>query len=265
MQQPKGYIVDVFLAAYSGLSKGTVTPYPYEDDETPEVVPVEKTSMGPPTINGVITESDIEEIKERSQSMSRHKSNPSRDSGFLDGMSSQSGEEGQSPPDSQDGIPQCSAGTSSGSHDIPSGEKLEIGSSDTNVAFCLGDIDENDVEKDSTNEKASVSPISKERMRLDLADTGRHVSQHHSLRMAKSPSTPAMSLNQPSGTPVDPPKRREDCPFWCPPVYAQVRHFAQSPVLQFRHMPIATNPYMSPFLAPAELICKMPKVCFMVS
>ena len=50
-----------------------------------------------------------------------------------------------------------------------------------------------------------------------------------------------------------------------PPTYAQIRHFAQSPVVQFRHMPIVKNPYMSPYLAPDHLLCHMPPVHFVVS
>ena len=49
-----------------------------------------------------------------------------------------------------------------------------------------------------------------------------------------------------------------------PPTYAQIRHFAQSPVVQFRHMPIAKNPYMSPYLAPDSLLAEMPPAYFQV-
>ena len=54
-------------------------------------------------------------------------------------------------------------------------------------------------------------------------------------------------------------------PFGTPPVYAQIRHFAQSPVLTFRHMPISKNPYMSPYLASDSMLKQMCPVHFVVS
>ena len=54
-------------------------------------------------------------------------------------------------------------------------------------------------------------------------------------------------------------------PFGTPPIYAQIRHFAQSPVLTFRHMPISKNPYMSPYLAVDSMLKQMCPVHFVVS
>ena len=45
----------------------------------------------------------------------------------------------------------------------------------------------------------------------------------------------------------------------------QIRHFAQSPVLQFRQMPIGSNPFMSPYHAPDDMLQQLPPVYLMVS
>ena len=38
------------------------------------------------------------------------------------------------------------------------------------------------------------------------------------------------------------------------PTYAKMRHFAQSPVDFFKHLPVLSNPYISPLLAPDNMI-----------
>ena len=53
--------------------------------------------------------------------------------------------------------------------------------------------------------------------------------------------------------------------FGSPPTYAMVRHFAQSPLREMRHVPISDDPYMSPYLAPDALLQGLPPVHMVVS
>ena len=48
------------------------------------------------------------------------------------------------------------------------------------------------------------------------------------------------------------------------PTYAKIRHFAQSPVQHFKHLPISRNPFMSPFLASPELLRDLCPMYFVV-
>ena len=250
--------------------------YPYQEE--PHIGQTEdNTPTGPPIINGVVTESDIKEIKERSNSLSCRKSNPSKDSGFHDHQEVSSVSSGETAAAGEI----AAAAAAGDSAAVP---VISDGSSGA-VSFGLGgDEADDDEEDEDSSEQDQVmempanyhsrkrNQISKDKLQLDLGDDGTSMQSHRDMIMSKSPSMPAMStMYKPGavlrGTPVDPPPSygTEECPFWCPPTYAQIRHYAQSPVLQFRHLPIATNPYMSPFLAPEELIRSLPKTCFVVS
>ena len=49
------------------------------------------------------------------------------------------------------------------------------------------------------------------------------------------------------------------------PSYAKMRHIAQSPVAQLTQLPVTSDPYMSPFLADADMLRLLPPVFFVVS
>lgn len=49
------------------------------------------------------------------------------------------------------------------------------------------------------------------------------------------------------------------------PTYAKMRHFAQSPVDFFKHLPVLSNPYMSPLLAPDDMLDRLCPVYLIVS
>ena len=50
-----------------------------------------------------------------------------------------------------------------------------------------------------------------------------------------------------------------------PKNYAQMRHYAQSPLTQYRHLPIQKDPFMSPMLATDDMLKGMPPVYMVVS
>lgn len=81
----------------------------------------------------------------------------------------------------------------------------------------------------------------------------------------RSPSVPRGSqLNSPEEfySPISSPEYFQQPTT---PDYAKVRHFAQSPAQQFRHLPLSRNPFMSPYLADIELLAGIPPVYFIVS
>jgi len=104
------------------------------------------------------------------------------------------------------------------------------------------------------------------RMTLDFKSSLRN--RRHLLRSPSSPTFGSLQVHSPQehciGMPPCPGSPTAS-PTWSPPIYAQIRHFAQSPVQQFRHLPIAKNPYMSPYLASDQLLKNLCPVYMVVS
>ena len=105
-------------------------------------------------------------------------------------------------------------------------------------------------------------------MSLDLTNNLRRRQNADLIHIPSSPTKQTMYAHQSSGsTPCFTSSTRHSFPYKGinAPFYAQVRHFAQSPVIQFRHLPIAVNPYMSPYLATDEQLRMLCPVYMVVS
>ena len=78
--------------------------------------------------------------------------------------------------------------------------------------------------------------------------------------LLRSPSSPSLtSLQQKIQaqsplTPTSPYLGSDGVLSATTPTYAKIRHFAQSPVQHFKHLPISKNPYMSPYLGKPDLL-----------
>ena len=87
--------------------------------------------------------------------------------------------------------------------------------------------------------------------------------------MIRSPSSPTLSTSHSRGDcfkdVASPRSLSPPGSFNFTPTYAKIRHFAQSPVTQFRQMPIAMDPFMSPILASDELLRGLCPVTMVVS
>ena len=87
--------------------------------------------------------------------------------------------------------------------------------------------------------------------------------------MIRSPSSPTLSTSHSRGDcfkdAASPRSLSPPGSFNFTPTYAKIRHFAQSPVTQFRQMPIAVDPFMSPILASDELLRGLCPVTMVVS
>lgn len=149
--------------------------------------------------------------------------------------------------------------------------------------YCNGSISFPHIQRKSSTadelRKSSITDIprklstaivndKKTQMKLDLADEN---DLHIDKPMKKVASEPmfhsaysnGMTPGSSTKTPLS--DMSLESPFGSPPAYAQIRHFAQSPMVQFRHMPIVKNPYMSPFLAREDLLQNLPPTYFIVS
>ena len=112
-----------------------------------------------------------------------------------------------------------------------------------------------------TDQQAANSP-SRSRLKLDFGNFLRPL--RRSVSLSKSPSSPVLSSFHNSHT-FSEGLHSTTSPFGSPPVYAKMRHFAQSPMQQFHHMPLAKNPYMSPLMATDEQLRGICPVYLVVS
>ncbi len=213
----------------------------------------------------------------------------SRDSGFHESGSEshslqESGLSRNSSKDTQS--PEYSSPENSQVEDLPRDKvKIQLGCADIEEEgadqqepvspYCNGSI------TDTQTKKTTDMSEKKTKMRLDLGSNppgGKRSdlpSSPPGRKMLKSPSEPMFhsahsNIGNGDASPGSPMKTPQadislDTPLGSPPSYAQIRHFAQSPVVQFRHMPIAKNPYMSPYLAREDLVDRLPPVYLVVS
>ncbi len=139
-------------------------------------------------------------------------------------------------------------------------DQIKEGANDMDVATVAIGPDSNTPDPSISKSDMTLNLSSASRKRKTLSKYPSMPSFHQTTPgmspRSLSPTSPAPGLNAGSHNPESNPVT---------PTYAKVRHFAQSPVQYFRHLPIAKNPYMSPFLASDELLRDMCPVYFMVS
>lgn len=124
----------------------------------------------------------------------------------------------------------------------------------------------------STSTKTRNDLISK--LRLDLSNLWGKIGPRRASSNVSMPTTPGTKTPH-SGGISDEPSPYWSCqstPFssspdqgFMSPTYAKMRHFAQSPVDFFKHMPVLNNPYMSPLLAPDGMLDCLCPVYLVVS
>jgi hypothetical protein len=124
----------------------------------------------------------------------------------------------------------------------------------------------------STSTKTRNDLISK--LRLDLSNLWGKIGPRRASSNMSMPTTPGTKTPH-SGGISDEPSPYWSCqstPFssspdqgFMSPTYAKMRHFAQSPVDFFKHLPVLNNPYMSPLLAPDGMLDCLCPVYLVVS
>ena len=114
-----------------------------------------------------------------------------------------------------------------------------------------------DVDLNRKTKPVISAEVKKATLSLDLGvktTTKSHMGRSLSspmLGQSHTDNSPDTQMNTPGLSPVT-------------PAYAKVRHFAQSPVVTFRHLPICKNPYMSPYLAREQLLRPLCPIYFVV-
>lgn len=116
---------------------------------------------------------------------------------------------------------------------------------------CVASADKTDY--DNNGSKTKPMSINKSRMSLDLPVS------YHPAQKSDEVSSPKKKIS-PVSPQLSPGKRS-----FAPKLFSVQRKIAQSPIQLFRHLPIVKNMYMSPLLAPDELLAGLPPVHMTVS
>ena len=198
----------------------------------------------------------------------RHKSMGSNDSGFEDIMLMDTHTQ---PNDLPHNLPKPSTPTC----DATGNEAARVGDTSSNLVHMEEEDNETHRHKstDAHGDHHSMNTImmktKRETMTPDM-DTEYFCKRH---TLFHSPSTPSFSSvscpTQRHSVGVTPcsssPSSVRSCHNLMVPHYAQIRHFAQSPIMQFKDLPIATNPYMSPQLASDDQLKTLCPIYLVVS
>ena len=113
-----------------------------------------------------------------------------------------------------------------------------------------------------TDGTSPVNTADKSRLHLDIAGSRRRRRGAQCPPLARSPSSPSFLAASPSSGSLAAAHTAAGSEVHD---FAHIRHFAQSPFTQFSHMPIASNPYMSPYLASDEMLENLCPISFVVS
>ena len=241
----------------------------------------------------IMQSKESERINKVKHNTTRHKSMGSNDSGFddiiLNDMYRQQDQQKSATPNElpKPISPTCDSTGEDGDHFVDAMETIDGDTivngnmsiqSNTDVDMCGSTNAHGHV--DSTNDMKSSGDSSaikaqRQAMTLELTNTTlRKRANNKPPPLLHSPSMPSFgSVNSPNQrhsvgmTPCPNSPSNIVSPYKgvVAPQYAKVRHFAQSPMMQFRHLPIATNPYMSPQLASDEQLRTLCPVYLVVS